>query len=749
VDSKIEKLVSKLYKENEYGFVHQDPDAQPDPELVEHFKKEHNIRTDVHRSCVNCQIRQLSKYKKEFGETTSFKVQCNFIPRGLPSGSLQAIKELSQKSDIPVDRAKKIMLSTIDPAAWAELMFGFDDGDKRWRIRSYQKEQLRCSARRVAVREGRRSGKTFAMALKLLYYAFNMQVQRGRDAQGEQVTLGPDILVVTPYQAQLTNIFEEIESLLKRNIELSKEVTTGTGESLYIKTPTFKMEFKNGSVIKGFVSGMGIKQDGSGGGTIRGQSANVIYLDEMDMIPEDILDKVINPILATTPETVLLSTSTPIGKRAKFYSWCKDREDFKEDYYPSTVLPHWDQIKEEIIAESTSESFDSEYMAEFIEGQYGVFRPSWIHNSRADFEYYEAVDPNIIRAQLGISDPANLITCIGVDWNKNAGTEFYVIGFSPSERKWFALDAKNVPSSEYSAKRWSEELIALNYKWKPSWIYADEGYGHTIIEDLLLHAYHLRGKQVKTPMDLETIKLSDRLKSFNFSKNVILRDPATGEQIKKAGKHFLVENAVRILEQNQFLFPQSDETLTKQLLNYVIVRRSPSTNKPVYGVENHRIGDHRLDAMMLALGGLCLEESVYSGRNMSISIPKFIKPNDNAKDDYVHPDDEARSLMEQADKENFPGVVNILKIVRGGGSREEDRDIKELYKKQGIWPTNTGNTERKRSNVGKSDRTSSILEGLQQNINTPNSGNSIASKPHKRGPRSRSSGRGWKKKNRR
>ena len=100
-------------------------------------------------------------------------------------------------------------------------------------------------------------------------------------------------MVVTPYQAQLTNIFEEMEKLLKRNRELASEVITGTGDSLYIKTPTFKMEFKNGSNPR-VVSGIGMRQDGSGGGTMRGFSADLVYLDEMDMISKTFLDKVIN-----------------------------------------------------------------------------------------------------------------------------------------------------------------------------------------------------------------------------------------------------------------------------------------------------------------------------------------------------------------------------------------------------------------------------------------------------------------------
>ena len=108
------------------------------------------------------------------------------------------------------------------------------------------------------------------------------------------------------------------------------------------------MELKNGASIRGFVSGLGVKQDGSGGGTMRGQSADIIYLDEMDMITEDILDKVVTPILLTKPGVKLIATSTLIGKRGKFYQWCLEREDFKEDYYPSSVLPHWEDIRENL-----------------------------------------------------------------------------------------------------------------------------------------------------------------------------------------------------------------------------------------------------------------------------------------------------------------------------------------------------------------------------------------------------------------
>ena len=740
--------IDELFVINEYGFKHQDPKAQPSEKLVERYKTKYGIRTDVHRTCVNCQIRQIDKYEKESitnGTDPGFKVQCEFIPKGLPRGSKKKVQEIAIQSDIPIDRAKKILLSAIDPVAWAELMFGFSDEDEKWHIRSYQKEQLRCSSKRLTVREGRRSGKTFIMALKLLYYAFNMRVVKGRDAEGNEVVMGPDIMIVTPYQAQLTNFFEEMEKLVKRNVELRQEVTTGTGDNLYIKTPTFKMELKNGAVLQGFVSGLGVKEDGSGGGTMRGQSAHVIYLDEMDMIPEDILDKVINPILATTPDTSLIATSTPIGKRAKFYNWCMKRPDFKEDYYPSTVLDHWDQIKEEIEAESTKESFDAEYMAEFIEGSFGVFKPTWIQNARADYEYITNNEPLALRNALGVSDTANMLVAIGVDWNKNAGTEFYVVAYSPSARMWFALDAINMQSSEYSSKAWMEELIRLNYKWKPDWIYADEGYGHTIIEDLILQAYSLQGKPNKNAVDLETVKLKDRLISFNFSKNVILKDPVSQEEIKKSGKHFLVENAVRTFEDNLFKFPASDEVLKKQLFNYTIKRRNPTTNKPVYGMDNERIGDHRLDAMMLALAALALEESVYSGRNLPVSSPSFspqrLSSGGVTQDDFADADE----LLATMNRKKVPAAISVLKILRGG-SDSRGNDINSL---KGF--DNSDKTSNSRSKKGKfiksNSNKTSILEQLENKIGTPESGNFIG-KPVKMGRSigTKRGSRSWRKK---
>lgn len=709
--NKLQTLIEQaLYETNEYGITHQKTEYKIEEELLAKVTDVFDLNEDTHKTCIACQMRQIKKYGRN-------NIKCNFIPRSIPINK-QVIKDIADKTEVSLDHAKKILLSTIDPVAWCELMFGFSDKDAKWKLRSYQKEQLRCSSKRYTIREGRRSGKSFAMALKLVYYAFNMKVKAGRDAQGVEVSTGPSIMIVTPYQAQLTNLFEEMEKLLKRNIELKQEIITGTGDSLYVKTPTFKMEFRNGALIQGFVSGIGMRQDGSGGGTMRGKSADVVYLDEMDMIPEEILDKVIMPILATTPDTMLLATSTPIGKKGKFHNWCLERDDFKEDYLPSTVIPHWEQIKEEILRDATRESFYAEYMAEFIDDEAGIFKVEWIQNARVDYLYEDTSNLSLLARKFGFERISKPIVAIGIDWNKNAGTEYYVSGYFPEYGMWIGLDSVNVPASEFSAKRWIKELVNLNYRWKPSYIYADEGYGHTIIEDVKFEAYRLRGKKNKTPIDEETVLIPDRLTSFNFSKNVLLKDPVTNEDIKKNAKHFLVENVVRLLQEGLFKFSVEDERLKEQLRNYKLVRRNASTNSPVYGQVNKNVGDHRLDAMMLSLGALVLEESVYSGKQLEISVPSFIKM--KRGDDYESPWEETDRILGDMQDGGFGGQVNVLQIVRGGGSPEEDRMIKEKYREQGTWES-----PNKSRNMYKEQDKISLLEGFNKYLGTSKSSERI------------------------
>jgi len=209
-------------------------------------------------------------------------------------------------------------------------------------------------------------------------------------------------------------------------------------------------------------------------------------------------------------------------------------------------------------------------------------------------------------------------------------------------------------------------------------------------------------------------------------------DPVNGTKVSKSGKHYLVENAIRVMEDGLFLFPASDTVLAKQMMNFIVARRQQSTNKPIYGMENKNIGDHRLDAFMLALGGLNLETSIYSNRsNLDISLPGFIG-RDTDTDEYMSPAEEANMIVNGMRQAKMPRAFNVLKIMRGSGSEKHDREVKEHYYETGVWEKPSSS---KRKTNFNNEKESSIIESIL-NKGTNNS--------YKRNPKRNRNRRSWK-----
>lgn len=726
-----EKLEKRLFVTNEYGFKHQHFDQISVTNAELNYLKEQGFKTEydygdskvpLHPMCISCQARHILKYKdSHLGQDKPFQIKCKGVPSQAPPGAEQIIKRAATEKGMSLQRATKLVTASFDPVAWAELMFGFDDStkdtDEPWYLRPYQKEALRCSSKRIALRQGRRTGKTMIMAIKLLYHALNTTVSRGRDSEGNEVKAGPQIIISTPFQAQLDNVFTEMERLLKRNVDLTARITSEHAGSLFVKSPFFKMTFDNDGIISGFVTGVEVRQDGSAGGSMRGQSAQIVYIDEMDMIPEEVLRKVIIPILFTSPNTTFYASSTPIGKAGEFHNICKDRPDFKEIYLPSTVLPHWETEKKELgKIDPQDDGFISEYMAEFIDSSAGVFKAQYVYNSMSNYEYQESQPENgeWYRKYAKVHDRKELLTCIGIDWNKNAGSEFVVVRYDVRSNKWWVVDAVNVPASQFSGVRFKEEVKRLNYTWRPAdgaalFIYADEGYGHHIIDDLMWESQNVRinqnnPKAKMSVLDQQTMFIMDRLKKFNFSQKVELTNPIDGTIFQRTGKEFLVENAVRVFESGRLSFPANDEALKQQLLNYIVARRHASNGRPVYGMRSDKVGDHRLDALMLALGGIFLEGNpVYSLNNrMGKSMPGLLEKDTlvNRFEKHGKTDDDLLSIQ--------PGVsINSL-IIKRDPLTDPD-DIRSMNKSKFEFNFNKS-PEAKRGEFGSEGKVISLLE---------------------------------------
>ena len=319
---KYEKDLEDLYETNKYGHKYLRFDRIPSERLVNEFVQNYKINTNCHNSCVVCQISQITKYKqaiesenqksiREKGEPLKkfFPISCSYIPKGLSSEYKEIVKKMVVEKGITEKRAKQILFASIDPTSWVELMFAFDDDtknlddiEKHWYLRWYQKHALRCTATKKVLRWGRRSGKTGISVLTLIEKIFNHKTFKGINPDtGEDIITGPAIAVIAPFQSQVAVIFDELEKFITSNKQLKEQVIQ-TGSKLYRQTPPLSMVFKNGGSIEGYITGTNNKEDGSGGGTIRGITADIVYLEEMDLIPEHIYKKVISPLQTSKPK---------------------------------------------------------------------------------------------------------------------------------------------------------------------------------------------------------------------------------------------------------------------------------------------------------------------------------------------------------------------------------------------------------------------------------------------------------------
>lgn len=185
-----------------------------------------------------------------------------------------------------------------DPVKWVETYLkNPEDGKSPLRLRNYQRDILSYRGRKKVLRMGRRMGKTVAMCAEIIWKAVTYA-----DKQ---------ILVVAPYQAQIDLIFDFITKMMHDvpDIESSCSVK---------RSPFYRIELGNGSVIKGFTAGT---RSGQAAESIRGQDGTDIYLDEVDYMGAKAVGAV-KAIEASRPHVEVWASSTPSGKREQFYMWC-------------------------------------------------------------------------------------------------------------------------------------------------------------------------------------------------------------------------------------------------------------------------------------------------------------------------------------------------------------------------------------------------------------------------------------------
>lgn len=181
------------------------------------------------------------------------------------------------------------------------------------------------------------------------------------------------ILIIGPFQNLIDEIFDRLESLLAGKDSIYK------GKYSRKRQPA-EITLSNGIKIKGFTTG-------TDGNSIRGQSAQAVYLDECAYIPQEAF-KAIMAFKLDNPNVIFRAASTPSMIETNFKSWCLTDSAWKDYYCPSTVLPNFKEKDEpELRASLTADGYKLEVEAKFIEGSARVFKSHNINNAKEKYNY--------------------------------------------------------------------------------------------------------------------------------------------------------------------------------------------------------------------------------------------------------------------------------------------------------------------------------------------------------------------------
>ena len=468
-------------------------------------------------------------------------------------------------------------LALYDPVTWGKLYLRKNHNGWRPRVsRSgipYQSQMIRCKSKRMAGRAGRRIGKSLAAIVRVLHKAFTFTET---DNQSHY-----NIVIFTPNQSQINTLFKMMEFLIDNNPVLMEMVVTVQGGKRIPtrKTPNYMLELTNGVTITGYVSGST---------AVRSSAANLLVLDEASFLETEDTDAVI-ALLAENEDVELWVSSTPKGLKDYFYERVHDK-NFVSFYFPTDRFhPHWSlKMMQEFKEQLTSAGYNHEILADFSADGEGVFQLQFVDAIQKDYRY-EDQHPE-----------EDCFYGLGVDWNDAAnGTQIYVGRFSLATQKFRIVDKESVNIQGWTQLTAVKKIRELVRKWRPVVVYADYGHGSTQIE--LLHEWGM-----KAPMG-SAERILTKAREVNFSSLIEVYDLFLKKKVKKPAKAYLVNNAIRVVENNFIEISKYDTTLVKQMEGYVIVRYTNS-GIPVYAADE-KVGDHALDAVMLMLLGFNLEYS--------------------------------------------------------------------------------------------------------------------------------------------
>lgn len=335
--------------------------------------------------------------------------------------------------------------------------------------------------------------------------------------------------------------------------------------------------------------------------------ANDLITHNCDDLPATAIGA-IGGILMDNPDVRIWKSGTPKGEK-NLYLAAQD-PGTKEFHYPSFVNPLYsDTMDEKTRAQMDEIQYIQEVQAIYGITSDGVFQTSFIQRASSK--------PKILTELDVLSARNSFIVILGVDWNHDkVGTRIVVTAYDKNDPQFYILEQAKVAVEGWTQQVAMEKIVELNRKYNCDHVFVDCGFGATQIGELRLY-----GEQaaVRGPKGHPDIKLID-VQGVDFGSSVEVTDPTSGQKFKQGLKQFAVQNTVQILEKDLLsLHPDHNSDIIKQMKNYI--QKTRNLGRVTYGYTSKRIGDHDLDAMIIAFYGFKkLYSSVLGGAIESVGI---------------------------------------------------------------------------------------------------------------------------------
>lgn len=387
--------------------------------------------------------------------------------------------------------------------------------------------------------------------------------------------------------------------------------------------------------------------------------ANGFITHNCDDIPAKAITSLAG-IFMDNPDVAVWKSGTPKGE-LNLYNAAQEQHT-KEFHYPSFVIPHYsDQIDNQLRGEMDEIGYIQECLALYGASSNGIFQISFIEEACSKLDKVTLLDV--------LANRSRYITIIGVDWNHDqVGTRIVTIAYDKINPQFYIIRKDKIALEGWTQQKAIDTIIKINRRVRADHIYVDAGFGATQIGELRMFGETQKGK---VDIDSPDLKLVD-VQAVDFGSTIEVKDPTSKETFKQGMKQFIVQNTVQVLEKQLLsLDKDEDKDIISQMKNYV--QKSRNKGKVVYGCVSKKIGDHDLDAFMIALFGFKKEYSSTLQGLLEVGGFKFAHGVSNRNitddfaevvDDYVISDDFAISFSSKkqpiANRSNYVVKYNTL-----------------------------------------------------------------------------------------